>query len=238
VLAIAICAGLAGSANASERTPATLRVVGEATATAAPDVAWLDLAVVSDAATAEEAVRNTAKGLDAVLAALRKSLGESGTLATQGYHVTPRYQYDKTTSRPRLDGYSARGGLVVTLRDLERVGRAIDSATGAGANEIGGLRFGWRDEAPRRAEALAAAARDARARAQVLASALDLSVARVLSVEELGSDLPQPMLRAQAFMAESKSAATPIEAQDVVVRARVALVVEVVAAEARAGSGP
>jgi uncharacterized protein YggE len=232
---VVICAGLAGIASADAPVPATLRVVGEATVSAAPDVAWLDFAVVSEAESAEAAVGRTAKGLEAVMAALHRSLGDTGTLASEGYSVAPRYQYDKATSRQRLEGYSARGGLLVTLHDLDRVGRVIDAATGAGANEIGGLRFGWRDEAPRRAEALAAAARDARARVQVLAEALQLSVVRVLSVEELRDDVPQPLMRAQAFLAEAKASATPIEAQYVSVRARVALAVEMV--EFAAGGG-
>lgn len=234
-LAIAVVCAIAWEATAGDApAPAQIRVVGEATVSAAPDVAWLDLAVVSEAGTAEAAVSRTAKNLEAVLAALRKTLGDSGELATQGYSVTPRYRYDPPSSPPRLEGYTARGGVRVTLRDPSRAGRAIDAATAAGANEIGGLSFGLNDEAPRRAEALRAAALDARARVAALASALDLSVLRVLSLEEETGDGPQPRVYAESFVMQAKQAvATPIEAQDVVVRARVRLVVEVAESRSR-----
>lgn len=70
--------GGAGTAAAQEMgspgasPPGTIRVVGEATVTAKPDMAELDLGVVTEAPTANAAAAENSKKMERILAALKK----------------------------------------------------------------------------------------------------------------------------------------------------------------------
>ena len=83
--ALAVWLGVAGTAAAQVpgvgpggNPPGTIRVVGEATVTAKPDMAELDLGVVTESATAEAAGADNAKKMDRILAALKKEIGAGG----------------------------------------------------------------------------------------------------------------------------------------------------------------
>ena len=78
--------------------PGTIRVVGEATVSAKPDLAELDVGVVSEATTAEAAAAENAKKMEGLLAALKKEVGAGGEVKTVGYMVTQRHA---EPSKPR-----------------------------------------------------------------------------------------------------------------------------------------
>jgi uncharacterized protein len=107
------------------------------------------------------------------------------------------------------------------------VGKIIDLATQSGANNIQGLRFTLKDEMAARTRALAEAAVQARAKADVLASALRLKVVRVLQVEEGGAVAIPPPMPMYARAAEAAQVTTPVEPGTIDVRATVVLTVEV-----------
>lgn len=73
-----------------------------------------------------------------------------------------------------------------------------------------------------RRDALARAAHDARAKAEVLASSLGGTMGQVISIEESRAALPRSM---RGILSDS-DAQTPIESGDVYVAASVTLVVE------------
>ncbi|MGH7802751.1 MAG: SIMPL domain-containing protein, partial [Candidatus Binatia bacterium] len=58
--------------------PPTIRVTGEAIVREKPDQAEIEVGVTTQAKTAPEATSENAKKVDAVLAALRKVLGDAG----------------------------------------------------------------------------------------------------------------------------------------------------------------
>jgi hypothetical protein len=74
-------------------------------------------------------------------------------------------------SEAQLGSYQVRNVLRVTVRDTARVGDVVDALTKAGAMIVGGFSFRVTDEAGARNAALEDAARDARTKAESLASA-------------------------------------------------------------------
>src|ERR1022692_3194156 len=72
-----------------------VQATGEATVSAKPDQAIIDIGVVTQGATAESVAAQNAKQTDAVLANLRKTLAENGQLKTTSYSVRPNYQIPK-----------------------------------------------------------------------------------------------------------------------------------------------
>jgi hypothetical protein len=101
----------------------------------------------------------------------------------------------------------------------------FDAGAAAGANNVRGLDFLLKDEAPVNAQALREAARKARASAEAVAAALGLKVVRVLSAEEGEPQVIRPM-RMMA-MAPGASGATPIESGNIQIQSTVTLTVEV-----------
>ena len=165
--------------------PGTIRVVGEATVTAKPDMAELDLGVVSEAKTAEAAAAENAKKMDRVMAALKKELGEGGEVKTVGYLVTQRFGETKPNDpKPVIVAYVVTNIVRARIPEVKSAGRIVDLALKQGANEVQRLIFTLKNPEPVQAEALKAAAAKARARATALAAALGLKLGNVLSVSD------------------------------------------------------
>ena len=217
-------AGWAPAQEPAVRMPPHVRTMGEATVTARPDRAQIDVGVVTQADTSQAAVQQNAQKLETTLARLRQLLGAGADIKTISYSVTPNYRYPAQGGEPTITGYTATNIVRVTLDDLTKVGNVIDTATQGGSNRIQNLRFMLRDEAPVKAQALREAAVKARASANALAEALGLKTVRVLSVAEGGS--PIVPVRDVAF-ARQEEASTPIEPGTIEVTASVVLTVEV-----------
>jgi uncharacterized protein YggE len=215
---------LIGAVTASAQTdklPPSIKTTGEATVVVQPDRAQID---VGESTNSQTAVSQNAEKVTATLAALRQLLGADADIKTISYSVTPKYQYPRDGGEATLTGYTATNIVRVTLDDLTKIGSVIDTASQSGSNRINGLRFMLKDEAPVQAQALRQAAVSARSKAQSLASALDLKVVRILTLEESSS--PVYAVRDVAF-ARAESASTPIEAGTIEIKATVTLTVEI-----------
>ena len=208
----------------------SIRVSAEARVTARPDRAQIDVGVITHAATSQQAAAENARKADAVLAAVRRSLGTAAVLRTVSYSLNPNYRYHPN-AEPVPDGYTASNVVQVTVDDLSKIGAVVDTATAAGANRIQDIEFTLRDPDAVRAQALREAATRARAEAEVLASALGLKVMRVLTVEENGAQFVPLRVTASRLAAPAAAAApTPVEAGTLDITANVTLSVEVGAA--------
>jgi uncharacterized protein YggE len=206
--------------------PPSIRVSAEATVTAQPDQAQIDIGVTTQAQTAQSAAANNAQQLDSVIAELRRALGSGVEIKTVSYSLNPDYRYPKDGGKPTIIGYTATNIVRVTLNDLTLVGQVIDMASQSGANWIHRLRFTLKDEQAARSQALRAAAIKAKAQAEAVAQALGLKIIRVLSVVESGASV-QPIARDVMLARAEAAAPTPIEPGAIEARAMVTLTVEI-----------
>jgi uncharacterized protein YggE len=166
-----------------------IQAIGNATISVNPDQAQLDVGVVTQATTAQDAAAQNATQSTAVLNALKAVLGTGGAIQTISYSVTPRYS---TGQSPVIIGYTATNTVEVTTTstDPALLGRLIDSANQAGANSVSGLRFGLQDSEPVKRQALTQAAKQARAHADAIAAGLGAKTGLVLSAEEGATTTP------------------------------------------------
>ena len=219
----------AGVLAQSAKPPiASLRVMGEATVTAHPDQAQIDIGVVTQAGTAETAVAQNAQKLDTILAELRKALVPEDEIQTVGYSLRPNYHYPQEGGQPTITGYTASNIVQVKTGKLNEVGNIIDLAIRSGTNTIQRLMFTLTDTEAVRAQALREAATEARTKADALAAALHLTIVRVLSAEE-GSQGVRPVYEwtARSLQTQAASAPTAVEPGAIEVHATVTLLVEV-----------
>jgi hypothetical protein len=221
-------AGAAAQEPAERLTPPSIRVSGEATVTAQPDQARIDIGVTTQAQTAQDAATKNAQRLETVLAELRRAFGAAAEIKTVSYSLDPDYRYPKEGGKPTITGYTATNIVRVTLNDLTRIGQVIDAATQSGANYVQRLQFTLKDEQAAQSQALRAAVVKANAQADALAQALGLKIVRVLSVVESSGGV-QPIMRDVALARAEAATSTPVEPGAIEVRATVTLTVEIAA---------
>ncbi len=222
LLAAALSALPAALAAQSAETPARLAVTGTGRVDAAPDMAVVTLGVQTQARTAAQALADNNARLASVIARLREAGIAPRDVQTSGLSLGPRYDYGDGRT-PRLVGYEASNQLSVRVRALDTLGTVLDAAVSDGANTLGGLTFTLADPGPARDAALAAAAADARRKAQLMAEAAGVRLGRVLEITEHGGYAPpQPMLR--AAMADAAPASVPVEAGEISYSATVGIV--------------
>lgn len=224
---------IAGSLVSSESTTdkpqiSTIRVTGQAIVSVTPDQATMNIGVVTRSSTAATAASQNATKLERVLAEVRKLLGSKGEIKTTEYSLSPNYIYPPQGGEPKLSGYTASNTIQIKTDQLDLVGKLVDAATQAGANNVGFLSFGLKDETAAEGQALKEASRRARSKADSIAEALNLKIRRIVQVEEGGPiHIPlaetRQMLKADASM----EAETPVEPGKIEIQASVSLTVEV-----------
>lgn len=205
----------------------SIRVTGDATVTAKPDRAQIDVGVLTQEKQSQNAATQNARQIESILAALHKLLGADADIKTINYTLSPDYQYRPIGGKASVSSYTAMNVVRVTVDDLDKVGSVIDTATQAGANHVESVRFTVHDPQALQSEAVREAALKAKTNADALASALNLKILRILTVEETGEP---SAVTPDTFMDAREAAApapTPIQSGSFVVTANVALTVEV-----------
>lgn len=229
VIAMLLSVATVDAQPATERPrPPSITVNGEATIAAEPDQAQIDIGVTTQARSAPDASRENAERLARVLAEVKKLLGKGDEVKTSGYGLNPQYHYPQG-GKPEIVGYTANNIVRIKTAKLDEVGKLIDAAMQAGANNINRLMFTLKDEDAARLDALRQASAKAKTKAEAIAASLGLKVLRIASVTE-GERSFQPIYR-QAPMARGEALAaqapTPVEPGTVDVRSTVTLTAEV-----------
>lgn len=221
----------ASTASAQQRDdrprPPSITVSGEATISAEPNQAQIDIGVVTQARTAPDASKENAERLTRVMAEIKKILGKEDDVKTSVYALTPTYRYPQG-GKPEIVGYTATNTLRIKTGRLDQVSRLIDAAMQSGANNVSRLVFTLKDEHAAQLEALRMASAKARTKAEAVASALGLKIVRISSVAE-GERAIQPIFRQVAAARGEALAAspTPVEPGTVEIRSTVSMTVEV-----------
>jgi uncharacterized protein len=199
----------------------TLEVTGNGEAHVAPNLAFLNLAIETHAASAQEAAGSNAALAQKVVAALTKKLAGKGKVWTGGYSLYPEYGQAKPGEKPAVTGYRADNSITVRTGEIGILGALIDSAIGAGANRINYLRFTLSDESQARSQAIALAAKDAQSQAESLAKALGVKLGPIIKATTTSEVRPMPMMRMGAAM--MATSATPVQPSEVSVPATVSV---------------
>ena len=206
---------MAGTPGMPGMSGTILTIVAEGSATRTPDIATIRAGVVTQGATATDALRENSARMNAVMAALRRSGVAERDIRTATVSLQPQYRY-QDNQPPVLTGYQAVNTVSVRFRDIARSGAILDTLVTQGANSIDGPALSIDDPSAAMDEARTDAMRRARARAQLYADAAGLHVGRILSISE-GADTSQPGPIVVRAMARAESDSVPISAgeQDV-----------------------
>lgn len=203
----------------------TIAVSGTGRVVLTPDTADLRLGVSSTARTVKAARAAAANSMTAVIASL-KALGVADKdIQTTTLSLQPVYDYSANTNPPRLTGYQLANAVAVTVRDLDKVGDAIDNALAAGATSLDGVSFRVADQTAAEQQARQAAMAEAGAKTKTLADAAGISIAGVASISETVAPVPYPIYYGYgAAGAPGKDVQTPVAPGSTEVTVTVAVV--------------
>lgn len=216
-LAALILAGSAAAASAQTTTPVvadsmfratTLNLSAYGESTVAPDKATINLGVTTDAPTAAQAIRDNAEKMSRVIESLKRAGLSDREIQTSNLSLSPQYVYQENLP-PRLTGYQASNQVIITVRELNRLGQVVDATVNAGATNVGGITFGIEDSTDAENQARLQAVENLRAKADLYAKAMGYRVARLVTLNEGSSYAPPPpppmpvMMRAEAAKFDS-----------------------------------
>jgi uncharacterized protein len=206
------------------KMPRIISLTGHGESRTPPDMATINIGVMTSAATAREAVSGNNDAMKAVLDTLATAKIEAHDIQTSNFMVNPRYDYNNNNNSqpPKVVGYDASNSVSVTVRKLADVGSVLDKVVSAGSNQINGITFDVSkpDEALDQARKLAV--EDARHRAEVYAQAAGVKLGPIMSMSENAGYQPVPQTYAKSMRAAADSA-VPVQGGEQVISADVSM---------------
>ena len=169
--------------------PPGIVVVGEAKLSYRPDVAYLTLGAVEQAATAAAAQTQLATRMAKLFEAAKQRGIQDRDIANGGYSITPLYAYSQDKA-PRITGYQAQQQAVVTIRDVNAVGKTLDALVRDDAATTASLQFALSAGKDPMLDARARAIQDAKDKATAMANAAGVRLGAAISISEIQSSSP------------------------------------------------
>lgn len=183
----------------------TITVTAEGKVTTRPDIAIINLSVVSEGKTVKAVTQDGNTKMTAVIDAI-KSLGiEAKDIASTQYTLSPQYYYPDNRQR-QLSGYNLNQNIQIKVRDLSIVEDVLDQGVSAGANQVGQLSFDIDDPSEIKKQAREKAFSTAKEKAEEMARAAGVKLGRVVTFSE-GTMYQPPVYANYAMDVMEKSVA-------------------------------
>ena len=165
-----------------------ITVTGTAKVSATPDVAVLNLGIISDGATVNAAQKGVTDKMNAIVKSLKDDFKiEAKDIQTESFSVNPKY--DWSSGRQVIIGYTANQSVTVKVRDFTKTGNILSKATELGANNVSGPTFSIDDPEKVKAEAREKAIAQAKGKAESLASQVGIKLGRIVNYYEGGNEM-------------------------------------------------
>ncbi|MCL5438435.1 MAG: SIMPL domain-containing protein [Patescibacteria group bacterium] len=160
-----------------------------------PDTAVISAGITVNTTNVGDAKNQANTIMNNITSALKKLGVEDKNIKTINYSVTPEYNspitIDKivplnTASSQKIIGYTVTENVQVKVKPIDKANQAVDSITGNGGNVIGNVSFTVDDATQKNLENKARqdAIKEAKSKAQTLASAAGMRLGNVVDVQE------------------------------------------------------
>jgi len=212
----------------------TISVTGESTQKVMPDLVGIYFTIETSAKTSQEAKDKNAEIVDKVITDLLKQGLERKDIVTENFNIYPDYSWDN--NKQTLNGYKATHSIRVELssNQSDKIGNIIDAGANAGAL-ISYIDFELSTEKQNqyKADALKAAAQDARIKAESVASGLGKKLGEIVSTSDSSFDYypwrlyDNSMSGAGGTVTEAKAATTNIQPGDKDISARINVIYKI-----------
>ena len=185
------------------KMPRIISLSGHGEVRATPDLAYVTSGVVTQGATAADALAANSKAMTDLFAALKESGIEDRDVQTSNFSVQPRYDFSNNQA-PKMVGYDVSNNVTVTLRKVDTLGTLLDRMVQSGSNQISGISFDVSKPEDAMDEARKLATEDATRKAKVYAKAMGIELGNVMQVSEgSAAQPPMPMVRSTMMKADA-----------------------------------
>ncbi len=211
-------AGTIGSISLSMDNPfavesRTISVTGTGKVSAEPDVADINVGVVTQASTAREALSANNEAMRALMDTVKERGVAPKDVQTSNINISPQYSQPPQVQQgqrpqnfqPEIYAYEVTNTVRITVRELSKLGELLDVVVSAGANRMNGISFRIEESAKLLDQCRKSAMSEAKRKAEQLAGEAGVVVGPPLSISEQGAapPPPRPMMMYRAMAAES-----------------------------------
>lgn len=192
-----------------QRAGRWVMVAGHGSVEAPPDSAQITTGVVTEGATAREALTANNAAMRKVIDGLKAAGLAAADIQTRQFQISPRYRDYKGRGQQQIEAYVVHNQVEVKVRDITRIGDVLGQVVTLGANQASSINFIVSDAEKRKDEARRKAVENAMHRARLLAEAAGAKLGPVLTISEevTGPRPPRPMVARSSMSADS----VPIE---------------------------
>src|SRR3989344_570070 len=173
----------------------TLSMSAEGKVSARPDVATVNVGVLTNEPTAKAAQDQNTKITNELIDFIKKQGLADDDIVTSNFSVYPKYEYNN--GRNTINGYQANQTLTIKVhgvdKSTETLGKILSGAVDNGSNQIQGVNFSFDDPDDLKQEARKIAIEKAKQKASDLAQASGLRLGRVVTISENSIYSPYPM---------------------------------------------
>ena len=193
-----------------------LSLTGTASTMVKPDKVTVSLGVETTNKTADAALAANSKIMNKVIDALKATGVKDNETSTSSFSISPNYNYSQQSSTAsRITGFTVSNTIQIESTNINNTSKWIDAAIAAGTNTVDRIDFALSDKKLEETKnsLIKQAMQDARAKADIVASAAGVRVAgiRSINLNELAiQPPPAPIPLAKQSLAASEARPTPI----------------------------
>ena len=188
-----------GGGGGSTEMPRTISVNGNGKSILTPDVATINVGVHSENVDVAAALNENTTLAQSVAEALQGFGVDSKDIQTTNFAIYPSQQYGPQGEMLELK-YAVDNTVLITVRDLTKMGDILTTVVSKGANNIYGITFDVSDRTKALSDARIAAITDANTQAKALADAAGVKLGQVSNINVSVSTPPQPLYNAYGGM--------------------------------------
>ena len=204
-----------------------LNVTGSGSVYLQPDVAYINIGVHTELATAADAVAENSDQTQKVIDALKSFGVKDIDIRTAYFSIYPSVQYHPQTNERLGTYYVVDNSVYVTVREIEKLGDLLDATLSAGANSVNSIQFDAEDKSEAIKEARDAAVKDAEQQAQELAAAAGISLGSLQRIDFFSTVPPEVFGGYGKGGGGAEAAAVPIQTGQLTIAATVSVSYEV-----------
>jgi uncharacterized protein YggE len=197
----------------------TLSLTGTATTMVKPDKVTVSLGLETTNKTANAALAANSKIMNKVIDALKAAGVKDNETSTSSFSISPNYNYSQSAniSARTIIGFTVSNSIQIQSTNINNTSKWIDTAIAAGANTVDRIDFILSDKKleETKTNLIKQAMQDARAKADIVASAAGMKVAGVRSINLNEFAIqppfpPPPIPLAKQSLAVAEARPTPI----------------------------
>jgi uncharacterized protein len=211
VLVLALVLSACGTAAAQVRS---LSISGNGTVYLTPDIAYIYIGIHTDDPDLANAVSKNNTQAQALVDALKNAGIDGKDIQTSNFSVYTNANggIDKMTGQaiPSGTNYSVDNTVYVTVRDLSKMGKILNTAVGAGANSINSITFDVADKTKAMVQARQKAMANASDLATELAKTAGVKLGEIQNVT-YSDNSPMPYYGMGGGGASAPNASVPIQ---------------------------